>query len=281
MKLIIVLIAFFVFTTSNVALACNNSTISIVSQTTNADGSITYTLDLCVELGGLDAVFYGFALEFQSASNTPNVILGGAYPTTQTITNGMLSTGSLSGTLQGLTGAAINSVVNDSDWNSLDNKTNVLSFESSELFGATSDDICMQIQVTVMGCAENIRFYSSVNSGANSCIFDASTGVNCATCNISALAATPGACNNNTYSVSIIVTYSNAPGSGTLNVLGQTFAITSSPQTLVVPGLTADGQPVNVTALFSADPTCTITTNSLYTAPAACITCNANAGTFN
>lgn len=265
----------------NSVWACNNSTISIASQVTNPDGSTTYTLDLCVELGGLDATFYGFALEFQSPTNTPNVVIGGTYPTTQTITNGMLISGNLSGTLQGLTGAAINSVVNDSDWNSLDNRTNVLSFESSELFGAASNDLCMQIQVTVMGCAENILFYSSVNSGSSSCNFNASTGESCATCNISTLSATPGACSNNTYTVSVTVTYSNAPSSGTLNVLGQTFSITSSPQTVVVPGLTADGQLVDVTALFSADPTCTLTTNSLYPAPAACTTCNANAGTFN
>ena len=54
-----------------------------------------------------------------------------------------------------------------------------MSFESSELFGATSNDICMQVQVTVMGCVEDIDFYASVNSGSSSCVHNAVTGQNC------------------------------------------------------------------------------------------------------
>jgi hypothetical protein len=281
MKFFAGLITLVIIASANVSTACDNSSISIVNQTTNPDGSITYALDITVDHGGLDAVFYGFALEFVSSTGTPTVVIGGIYPTTTPISGATLTAGSLSGVLQGLTGGGINSVANDNDWNQFGSQTNVLSYESSELFGAISNDISMSINVTVMGCVEDILFYANVNSGAAACVYTVSTGQNCATCNTSALAAVPSACSNNTYSVSITVTYSNPPASGTLDVMGQSFPITSSPQTVVISGLTADGAPVNVTASFSADPLCTLTSNALYTAPASCTSCNANAGTFN
>ncbi|WP_170228034.1 hypothetical protein, partial [Vicingus serpentipes] len=53
-------------------------------------------------------------------------------------------------------------------------------------------------------------------------------------------------------------------------VNGQSFAITGSPQTVILTGLTADGNSVNVTADFSADGACTVTSNGLFTAPAPC-----------
>ena len=105
--------------------ACDNSSITINNQTTNANGSITYTLDLCVELGSLDATFYGFALAFNSSTTPPVVDLSGPFPTTTTISNATLVSGALTGTLQGLTGSNINSVANDSDWNTFQNMTNV------------------------------------------------------------------------------------------------------------------------------------------------------------
>ena len=159
--------------------ACNNSIVAITNQTTNGNGSITYDLDLFVELGSLDATFYGFVLAFNSSTSTPVVDVSGAFPTTTTISNATLVSGFLSGTLQGLTGSNINSVVNDTDWNPFLNLTNVLSFESNELFGAASNDLTMQVQVTVMGCVEDIDFYASVNSGSSSCVKTVSTGLNC------------------------------------------------------------------------------------------------------
>jgi hypothetical protein len=234
-----------------------------------------------VDHGGLDSPFYGFALEFISSTGTPTVVIGGTYPTTTSIATANLTTGSLSGTLQGLTGANINTVANDSDWNQFGSQTNVLSYESSELFGAISNDISFLTTVTVMGCVENIVFYANVNSGASACEYTIPTGQNCAACSITSLAAVPSACSNNTYSVSITVTYSNNPGTGTLDVLGQSFTITTSPQTVVINGLTADGVAVDVTAQFSDDLPCALTNNALYTAPVACTNCDANAGTFN
>lgn len=92
-------------------------------------------------------------------------------------------------------------------------------------------------------------------------------------CNISGITAgTQTACvpASNTYTQQVTVTYSNQPASGQLTVNGQNFAITSSPQTVTLTGLTANGNSVSVTASFTADPGCTLTANDLFTAPASC-----------
>jgi len=248
--------------------ACNNSSFNIVSQTTNPDGSITYVLNLTTELGGFDATFYGFALSFNSPFNTPTVT---AFD--PSLNNADLTSGNLTETLFGQTGGSINSVAGDNDWNQYAGMTNVLSYEDGSLFGAASNDISLTLSVTVMGCVETIEFNASVNSGSAACLFTAPTGQNCASCSITALAlGTQTACNpaTNTYTQEVIVTYTNPPGAGTLDVNGQSFAITGSPQTVTLTGLTADGNGVNTTAVFSADATCTFTTNNLFTAPADC-----------
>ncbi len=75
---------------------------------------------------------------------------------------------------------------------------------------------------------------------------------------------------SNTYTQDVVVTFENAPGTGSLDVNGQTFAIGTSPQTVTLTGLTADGNSVDVTASFTADGACTLTRNDLFTAPADC-----------
>ncbi len=92
-------------------------------------------------------------------------------------------------------------------------------------------------------------------------------------CAITALSAgTQTACDpgTNTYTQQVTVTYENAPASGTLEVNGQSFAIASSPQTVTLVDLTADGAAVDVTASFSDDAACTFTEAALFTAPANC-----------
>jgi uncharacterized repeat protein (TIGR02543 family) len=92
-------------------------------------------------------------------------------------------------------------------------------------------------------------------------------------CSITALSAgTQTACDpaDDTYTQEVIVAYVNEPASGTLAVNGQFFAITGSPQTVVLTGLVSDGLDVDVTAAFSDDPGCTQTEVALFTAPAAC-----------
>ena len=94
-------------------------------------------------------------------------------------------------------------------------------------------------------------------------------------------------CVGATYDYEVVVAYENAPGSGTLNLSAGTgsasVAITGSPQTVLITGLTADGNAVNVSASFSADPGCSATANALFTAPVACPPANddcANAATL-
>lgn len=267
MKKILFTLSLFLIGFVQHSFACNNSTISIASQVTNPDGTITYTLDLMVELGGLDATFIGFAVVFNSSQNTP------------TVTNFNASippSGSLVETLTGLAGADVNSVAADGDWAVYDNRTDVVSYEYGGFGGAASNDFTTQIQVTVDGCVEDIFFDSSVNSGASACEKTASTGVNCAVCDITNITAgTQGACNSgdNTYTQEITITYSNEPASGTLDIETpaiQSFSITSSPQTIILTGLFADGNTVSPIASFSAEPTCAQGSLDLFTAPVAC-----------
>ncbi len=92
-------------------------------------------------------------------------------------------------------------------------------------------------------------------------------------CSIQAvLAGAQSGCNtdDNTYSQQIVVVYQNAPTNGSLQVNGQSFPIIGSPQTVVLRGLTSDGNEVDVTASFSDLPACTFTEAHLFTAPEEC-----------
>jgi gliding motility-associated-like protein len=96
-------------------------------------------------------------------------------------------------------------------------------------------------------------------------------------CNITGITTNVGACNpvNNQYAVSGNISFTNAPASGTLTITGscggtQTYnAPFTSPAAYNFTGLTSNGAPCNISAVFSAAPTCTISQN--YTAPANCI----------
>lgn len=93
-------------------------------------------------------------------------------------------------------------------------------------------------------------------------------------CSLDGLTAgAQGACDGitDTYTQDVVVTYSSAPATGTLDLNGQSFAITGSPQTVTLVGLTADGLDVDVTASFSADGSCPLTALALFTAPASCL----------
>ena len=95
-----------------------------------------------------------------------------------------------------------------------------------------------------------------------------------AQCSITAISTgTQTACDplTNYYTQEITVTYSNAPGVGSLDVNGQSFSITGSPQTITLTNLYSDGLPVDVTAVFSSDQACTFTQLASFTAPADCL----------
>ena len=101
----------------------------------------------------------------------------------------------------------------------------------------------------IVGCG-----ISSLSAMATACTYDVATGA--------------------TYSADVTLTYSNPPAGGTLDVTidGITVneAITTSPQIVTVPGLTADGMDKDVAAAFSMDATCTLSEMAVYTAPADC-----------
>ena len=159
--------------------ACDNSIFTLTNQVANPDGSITYTFNVNIELGSLDATFYGFTISFNSQTNNPQVIIGGTYPTTSSIATANLTCGTLNGaTLTGLTGANINSINNDSDWGPYVGMTNVISFEDGTSFGSANNNICMTLQITVVGCVENIELNANVNNGGL-CMYSVSTGQNC------------------------------------------------------------------------------------------------------
>jgi hypothetical protein len=98
-----------------------------------------------------------------------------------------------------------------------------------------------------------------------------------ATCLIT-LTAIPGSCtpSTNTYGVTGTMTFTDAPSTGTLTVTDGTVTETypapfTSPMTYTLSGIAADGASHTVTAVFSADPTCTNTVT--YMAPVACGAC--------
>ncbi|HRH99638.1 MAG TPA: SdrD B-like domain-containing protein [Saprospiraceae bacterium] len=118
--------------------------------------------------------------------------------------------------------------------------------------------------------------------GANNHTFDFGFG---AACTISSVTATPGTCDpaTNQYTLTGTITFTNPPTTDTLRVSvsgggSQVFtAPFTSPQNYSISGLTADGASHTVTAVFTADPSCTA--NTTYTAPNPCsVVCGASVG---
>lgn len=105
------------------------------------------------------------------------------------------------------------------------------------------------------------------------------------TCAITALTATPTACNSATqqYDVSGSATFVNAPSTGTLtitNSCGGTPVVLNapftSPASYSFTGLNSNGNACTVSAVFSANASCTAT--QAYTAPAPCsVSCSISA----
>ncbi len=74
----------------------------------------------------------------------------------------------------------------------------------------------------------------------------------------------------NTYDRLLDVNYTGPPTSGTIDVNGQTYAITGSPQRIILTGQPTDGNSVDVTATFSNEPTCSLIEMDLYSNPSNC-----------
>ncbi len=98
-----------------------------------------------------------------------------------------------------------------------------------------------------------------------------SGGTNCSISAVTALGQTACDGTSNTYEQTIQVTYTNAPTAGQLVVNNQSFAIGTSPQTVTLTNLTADGNSVDGIAYFSNDGTCSKVVNNLFTAPTSCV----------
>jgi SdrD B-like domain len=141
--------------------------------------------------------------------------------------------------------------------------------------GGTSD--LADNDATVVGANAVIPIKTGA-SGQNNFTLD--FGFRNPPCAISIVTSTPSACDpaTNTYTVSVAVTYSNAP-TGDLTINGQTFTPNGSgSETFTLTGITANGATgVALNAAFVNDVTCVA--NTTYDAPIACTCPTPNCGT--
>jgi len=82
--------------------------------------------------------------------------------------------------------------------------------------------------------------------------------------------------NTNTYTQDIEITYSMAPSSGMLNVNGQLFTITNSPQTVTLNNLTSNSNQVDLNVFFTNLPSCSFNMTNAFTAPNSCASTPSN-----
>ncbi|WP_405570963.1 fibronectin type III domain-containing protein [Winogradskyella sp. Asnod2-B02-A] len=106
----------------------------------------------------------------------------------------------------------------------------------------------------------------SVNNSPKLVVF---YNANCPITNVTV--GTQAICNDidDTYSQDLIIEYVSPPASGSLEVNGQSFAIGTSPQTVTLTGLTADGLDVDISAHFTAEA-CDYTVERAFEAPSQC-----------
>jgi hypothetical protein len=83
---------------------------------------------------------------------------------------------------------------------------------------------------------------------------------------------TQTACNEElgTYSQEITLSYQASPTTGLIQINGGLYLPTESPQTINITGLQADGFPVDVSAHFTAEPTCSAIFEGAFVAPIGC-----------
>jgi hypothetical protein len=140
--------------------------------------------------------------------------------------------------------------------------------EQANIVGALTGQFYILLLTNFSNVAGTINFSTAAGSTATT---------NCALlCNITDVTATPTACvpatNNYTLNGQIIV--ANPPTTGNLIVSSSCGGSTTinapfvSPINYSIPGIISTGGICNVTASFSADPSCTFTQS--YTAPASC-----------
>jgi hypothetical protein len=140
--------------------------------------------------------------------------------------------------------------------------------ETASIGNAVAGQYYVLVITNFSNQATNITFNQSGGTATTNCNI---------LCNMTALTASPGACNpsTNTYDVTGTITFTNPPASGTLIVsssCGGSVNIPApwvSPMTYTLSGLPSNGAPCTITASFSADILCTL--NQTITAPASCL----------
>jgi hypothetical protein len=228
-------------------LACDEAYITFNSETDNGDGTFTYNLDLCVEFNGLEGNPDWFSLEFSGTSYTS---IDSYSPSVISSSSGDDYNGAIIG--------------DELRWTTL-----------SIITAHCCQNLCTNVTVTTNGQVESIIVtYSDEYVSYPTCQETINFPVPCDIVGVAAGAQTACDPGTNTYTQDVVVTYSAAPSSGDLDVNGQLFAITSSPQTVTLTGLVADGLGVGVTASFTDDPFCSFTDNLLFVAPADCTPCS-------
>ncbi len=269
------ILSFFILFSLSYSKACDNAELNLNSLVDNCDGTFTYNMEVCFETrdgtaGDADHLLLSFP---QSGANINSVT-----PSTFVFDDGTI-------------------------WNNVTGMgTGVVNISGPPInFISPGDQNCFTIDVVLdanPGTVGN-AYYIEVghdSDGGGICVYEAGVAfcgcpnplavsnvcpVNCSIDNITAGTQTACVPATNTYTQDVTVTYTNPPASGTLDVNGQSFPIGTSPQTVTLTGLTANGSGVNVTASFSADGTCMDTQNSLFTAPASCSSsCTADNGTW-
>ncbi len=111
-------------------------------------------------------------------------------------------------------------------------------------------------------------------SNPQSCMITNITTSNISPCDDN---GTPSDPSDDTFSVDVIVTFNDAPATGTLDLTGDGTASVSvsgltSPHTFTGVIMSADGSAIDATATFSDETTCTFTNSNAGTAPGSCIT---------
>lgn len=274
MKKLILLLPVFCLLLFHSGKACDEAHVTIASIIDNMDGTYTVTYDMCVEFYGLEGSPYGWAFNY----NNPNTIVVQSFsPATVTDLDGDVFTGTIRDGNCDAQG--------DNVYGACDAVNNVLQYYFPGFLPTNNgvDTLCFSVTMTIVGYPTSVDVVTNVGATSFGSCTKTLLFPTPPVCGITSLAAgTQTACNpgNGTYTQEVVVTYANPPASGTLDVNGQSFAIGTSPQTVVLTGLTADGNPVNVSAAFSAEPSCNDAQTSLFTAPASC-GCGANAGTIS
>jgi len=141
--------------------------------------------------------------------------------------------------------------------------------ETAVITGASTGQVYILLITNFSNSATDISFTNSSGTATTNCSI-------LLPCLITSLTTNPTACNpaTNTYGVSGSISFTDPPTTGTLTFTdchgnNQVFnAPFTSPISYNIPGITANGVPCNVTAVFSSAPACTFTTN--YATPAPC-----------